>query len=309
MGNIFCFEGINNRIWELPRLFPKLLMKEMEECCNQAEKKLGVNIFQKIFSGKTGNPLEDAYTELAGTYLCDYVIYNSYTEQKIWPELMLGFSLGLNTAMTCGGWISFESGLDILKINYRCMEHLYQQGKYGMTFVAGIPLQVAEQVIRTMGLEGKVRIASETSEHSLLLTGELESMERMHIPLKEEGAMKINQMNTYIPFHYGYHDDFIDEEMKKIQKIPIKDGKHSVYSVYSLHIISKEMIRDELKKNIYTPMQWRRAIDKLEQAGYREFWDVSLTAGDKKITCLSQKDSIFHTFKEFKKAKVKYIDE
>ncbi len=297
---VICFEGINNRVWEILGLFTEDMLVEMEFYSNQARDILGIDCYRKLVLGKTDNEIENAYTELVGTYISNYVIFKYFIKYGIKPDLLIGFSLGLNTAMASSGYISFKDGLDILVVNRHCMEYFYEHGNYGMAFIVGLSLKVVQSIIEEKGMIGKVKIASETSEYSILITGEKYGIDVIEKRILEEGAMHFNRINSYIPFHYNLHNDFVDQKLNKIDDIKVKNGCYKVFSIYSLEMVEEKDIHDELKKNIYSPMNWRRTISELEDMGYKDFWDVSITASNKKMSLLKEKDSTFYTFKHFK---------
>ena len=298
---IICFEGINNRVWEMPILFNEEMCSMMELYSEAATEIVGFNCYKQILEGKSDDEMKNAYTELVGTYICDYVIFQTYLKYGIQPEFLMGFSLGLNTALVCAGNITFEDGLFILVVNRHCMEYLYKNGNYGMAVIVGLELATVERVIQKHNLSERLKIASEASEYSVLITGEKDAIGVIESDILAEGAMRINRINSYIPFHFGLHNEFIDEEVSKINQIKVNAGKYKVYSVYSLDFLSDEdEMTEELKKNIYSPMKWREAFKQLEEKGYRDFWDISLTASNKKMTSLKNNDSLFYSFKQFK---------
>ena len=298
----FCFEGINNRVWALDEKLNERQLELVMYYCEKTRNITEIDYFQKTKQGKTGDELTDARVELIMTYICGCAIFQSYVESGIKPEMLIGYSLGLNTAMACSGAISFEDGIFILDKLYEHMRYVKQQFQYGMALEVGIPLEETVNCLRIRHLEERVHIASENSEHCILLTGEIEALEQLEHVFLEEGALKYVIMKTFIPYHFK--EKFLVKDMiNMFDNLTVKESLYPIFSVYSLKVMNQvDELKAEIKRNVVENMQWRSAIKALEQLGYREFYDVSLIGGNKKITVLTNDDSEFITLKKFNRA-------
>lgn len=306
---VFCFEGINNRVWEIPKLFTGEMLEEMKKTSTMAKDYLGIDVWERIQEGKTTDDFENSYIELVGTFLSDCVIYRQYIKSNIKPECFVGFSLGLNTALVCSGAITFEQGLELLVINKKCMEYYKEAGNFGMAFIVGLSKEVIEGIVEKKKYTSHIKIAGEASDYSVLITGDLEKIQSLEPELLEEGAMRFNRIQSFTPFHFGMHLPLADEQINRVRSFTTKQQQCLVYSAYTLKSIrTKEEVVEELTKNFTTPMRWKELILMLEGKGFREFWDISITGSNKKISVLEERDSIFYTLKDYKKTLHKAIE-
>ena len=300
---VFCFEGINNGVWSLEEKLNRDQLELVLNYCERTRNITGIDYFQKVKQGKTGDELFDASVELIMTYICDCAIFQSYVESGIEPEMLIGYSLGLNTAMACSGAISFEDGIFIVDKLCEHMKYAKQQFPFGMALEVGIPLEEAVQCLNKSHMKKRVHIASENSEHCILLTGEIEALEQLENVFLEEGALKYNIVKTFIPYHFKENSSMKDV-LNIFDMLTVKETLYPIFSVYSLKVMTQvDKLQEEIKRNVYESMRWRDAIAQLERLGYREFYDVSLTGSNKKITVLSNDDSKFITLKKFNRGK------
>lgn len=300
---VFCFEGINNRVWSMEERLNERQLDMVLNYCDRTRSITGIDYFQKMKQGKTGDELKDARVELFMTYICDCAIFQSYVESGIKPEMLIGYSLGLNTAMVCSGAISFEDGIFISEKLSEYMKYTKQQFQFGMALEVGIPFEETVKYLSKSHMEDRVHIASENSEHCILLTGEVGALEQLEDVFVEEGALKYNILKTFIPYHFK-EELWTKDVLHIFDMLTVKESAYPIFSVYSLEVMREALeLQEELKRNVNEQMMWRCAIEKLELLGYRRFYDVSLTGGNKKITVLSNNDSKFITLKKFNRGK------
>lgn len=302
-GTVFCIEGTNSRIKKLISRFNEEQTKQLYQLCEIAEKMLEVNLMEYLQSEVEDRPVEISIRNLVLTYISDYIIFNTYLSHGIKPDVLVGYSLGLNTAMVCAGNLSFEGGLEILQSVKKCLRYADENLHRNMALVVGLTRSQIEAYIEQHHWQEYVSIASINSEYSFLITGEEEYVQNVIDFAQEDGALKAVMIHTYMAFHYDKREDWLEECIKGMDQLEVFDRKFDVMSVYSLDLLedSEEVVKDELKKNVYCQMHWGDALAKLEAEGYHEFWDVSLDGNLKKLSFLTDKKSTFHTFKSLKR--------
>ncbi|WP_026476579.1 acyltransferase domain-containing protein [Alkaliphilus transvaalensis] len=300
---VFCFEGMNSSIGKLISKLDEKQKEKLYTLCEEAKEFMGIDFLENLKHRKEdGSDLEVVFAEMVISYICDYIIFDTYIQNGIKPDILVGYSLGVNTALVCAGYLSFLGGIEILKSTIKCIEYSFNNLKEDMALIVGLPKNYLEEIIIKNGWSNFVSIASENSEVSLLITGEKEYVDYMMEASTNEGALKAIKLNTLIAFHNG-KKDWMEECIKGMDDLVIFKGNRKVLSVYSLDIIKDDenLVREELKKNVYTPMKWREAIESLENQGYNQFWDVSLDGNVKKISTLTKPDSVFYSYKTFLK--------
>lgn len=297
-GIVFCIEGLNNRIKELVSRFNENQMIMLEELCAEASKMTGVNDLMDYLTLKTEvSGVDLSYKNLIFTYIADYIIFQTYLEKGIPPDVIIGYSLGLNTACVCAGNISFEGGIKILQCIKKCLDYACDHLNQDMGLIIGLGEKTIQYLLDRNHWNSKLSIGSINSDYSLLITGEKEYVQKMIDAATSEGALRAVMLHTNIAFHYANKESWLVECIKDINQLEVYKGSYPIMSVYALEFVSEQRVIDELKDNVYCQMKWGEAINKLEEEGYHQFWDVSLDGNLKKITKLNHKDSVFHTFK------------
>lgn len=84
----------------------------------------------------------------------------------------MGYDLGLNTALVCGGYLSFAGGIEILKSVRKCIDYSSQELSREMIIIIGLTRKNVEEIIDVNGWEKYLTIGSENSEYCILVSGE-----------------------------------------------------------------------------------------------------------------------------------------
>lgn len=300
--NVFAFGGIDGGRNALYSVLDQVHLERLYEYCDEAKKITGLDIRKQIEHKVTEDSLDVKFMDWCVTYILDCILFKMYIEKGNKPDMLLGYSLGLNTALYCAGCIEFKDGITILQGIRDCVETSYKLGNKAMGIMIGITKENVQQIITDAGYSEHVRIGSYNSEFCNVVTGDKAMIEELLIVAKEQGCLRTRLLDVPFTFHFGELTEDIEKYLAKISSIQIKQPKVPIFSVYSKEILtSTEQAKKELEINVYSTIQWKDSIDKLEKLGYKRFWDVSADATVRKISVLTDEDAKFYTYKSILK--------
>lgn len=236
-------------------------------------------------------------------YTCDYAIYEWYTAQGVVPDYLIGYSMGLITALACSHAITFEAGAFLLnEINQKDSE------KEGMATIIGFEKDELNRIIKDSQCEDRVFIACENNPYCFGISGYENSIQSVCHMAAERGALNIYAIDSKFAFHTPlYHRPERDLSVS-VEKIKVADSAIPVLSSIDQSIRwNSRDISDELVRNMYSTMKWGRSITALSQSGIKNFIEVGLGKGLTKISRSIEDTCRFDTFDTVSKNIASYV--
>lgn len=189
-------------------------------------------------------------------------------------EVSLGHSLGEVTAIVHCGIVAFEDGIKIIQKRGELME---REGKQGtMMAVVNIDLKMLEDMCKNVSHEisEPVVIANINSPNQVVISGSKEAIKRVvqlaaqnrgrGIPLKVGGA-----------WHSPYLSDAAKEFSGFLDTIQFSKPASKFYSVVDQKILTDlSAIKDSLKGQMLSQVNWVSAIENLTGLGYNTFVEI-----------------------------------
>ncbi|MDK8180282.1 ACP S-malonyltransferase [Paenibacillus sp. UMB4589-SE434] len=296
----FLFQGVGADYRDLLDKFDKEQLEYLKQYCSTVNEEIGIDLYAYLINSedKESVQYDKMFYDWIAIYTCDYIVYQHYDNSGIRPAMMVGYSMGLITAMACGKSISFAAGLRMLQTIYE-----YPKGHAdlcSMGVIVGKTYSEICDIIVHCKTENDVYIASENNDTCLVISGIKDSVHQVLKIAEQEGAIKASTINTPYAFHSPYAARGIDMFVNLVEKTTICDGEIPIVSVFTQTVIqSASDLKDELIKNMASPMNWNASILKLGEWGVNHFVEVSLDDSLTKISRLINLDYEFLTYKKF----------
>ena len=189
------------------------------------------------------------------------------------PDMLAGHSLGEISALTAGKVLSFEDGLNLVKIRSEEMQKACLKQKSTMAAI----LQMDEKIINEVctKIEGIVVPANYNCPGQIVISGEQKSVELACEKLKKLGARRA----VILPVGGAFHSPLMEpakEKLKKfIEKTNFNEPLCPVYqNVTAKAIVNSESIKANLIKQLISPVRWEQSINKMINDGANEFIEV-----------------------------------
>ena len=198
-------------------------------------------------------------------------------EKNIFPEAVLGLSLGEYSALAGAGVVAPENVLKAVTFRGKKMKEAGAGGDWGMSAVLGM----SEDDIRKACQEAGCYPTNFNCPGQIVISGEKESVDKAGELLKEAGAKRVIPLAVSGPFHTPYMKsagDALAEFLPTVGMSPAKcqiifnatgdDGDVKPFEN------EKEKIVDLLVRQVQNPVLMEKSLDLLLDEGFDDFIEI-----------------------------------
>jgi len=242
-----------------------------QELFEKANDILGFSITDVMFEG-TKEELKQTKVTQPAIFLHS-VILAKVLGDGFKPEMVAGHSLGELSALVANGVLSFEDGLQLVSKRALAMQEACEIKPSTMAAVLGLENEVVEDVCKEV--EGVVVAANYNCPGQLVISGEIEAVEKACEVLKEKGARKA----VLLPVGGAFHSPMMEPAREKLAKaIEETEFKEPICPVYQNVVAKAVTDPQEIKKNLISqltaPVKWTQCVQAMITDGGNEFIEV-----------------------------------
>ena len=243
----------------------------------EADDTLGFSLSSLILNG----PKEDLdLTENTqpAIFLISYSIFRLIKEEfnidLNKANFFAGHSLGEYSALASAGALSFSDTLKILKIRGNAMQSSVPKGVGGMVAVLGSEIEIIENFISENKTKYECYIANDNSPGQIVLSGNLEDLEKIMIDLKLANIKNI-KLPVSAPFHCKLMNKATIVMNEEIKKLNFEEPKNILISnVTGKEISNSNELKDLLVKQIESRVRWRESVLLMVDKGINQFIEI-----------------------------------
>lgn len=187
------------------------------------------------------------------------------------PDFVAGHSLGEYTALAVSGVLSVPDTISLVVERSRLMQHACDERPGGMAALIGIDEITVEEVCREAG----TYISNVNSGEQIIISGEHMSLARAIDLAAARGARKAIPLSVGGAFHSGLMASAqhgLNEVMKKLNflepAVPI------IANVDAHPLTNASDVREELKLQLTSCVQWRKSVDAMTDRGVGRFVEI-----------------------------------
>ncbi|NOV88895.1 malonyl CoA-acyl carrier protein transacylase [Clostridium acetobutylicum] len=300
--NAFIFQGVGIKYQKFLTLLDESQRELLKEYCSIVYKKIKLDLWGYLTRSLSGE-YDDKFSDWVSIYTIDCVVYNTYIEDGIKPSVLLGYSMGLITALACGKAISFEEGLELLSMSYNYPKYTSRKDE-GMGLVTGMTCSDIKKIIDKNELGDYAYIASENNEYCILVSGMKNRVDKLLSIALTEGALSAKDIDSPYAFHSKYALIGIEEYEKLVSRLCVCNLKIPIISSYDQRIIVDSCeLKKELVKNVWGEMKWMASVEKAININNYNFFEVSLIDSISRFSRMINSNCKFFTYKSFMKIK------
>ena len=245
-------------------------VEESRELFKKANNILNFNITELMFEGTSEDLLQTKVTQPA---IFIHSVISALTSKTFKPDVCAGHSLGEFSALVATKSVSFEDGLKLVSIRANAMQRACQETKGTMAAILGLSDDIVESACNE--IDGIVKPANYNCPGQLVISGELNAVEKTCELLKEKGARRA----LILPVSGAFHSDLMNSasnELKKgIDNIDFKKPNCPIYQNFTASaVIDPLFIRENLLNQLTGPVLWTQSINKMISNGVKEFIEV-----------------------------------
>ena len=242
-----------------------------QELFEKANAILGFSITDIMFEG-TAEQLKQTKVTQPAIFLHS-VILAKVLGDDFKPEMVAGHSLGELSALVANGVLSFEDGFTLVSKRALAMQKACEAQESTMAAVLGLEDAVVEAVCNE--IEGVVVAANYNCPGQLVISGEIEAINKACDMLKDKGARRALVLPVGGAFHSPLMEPAREELAAAIEATPFNVPVCPVYqNVVAKAVTSPEEIKENLIAQLTAPVKWTQCIQTMIADGGTEFVEV-----------------------------------
>ena len=243
----------------------------------EADDTLGFSLSNLILNGPK-DELDLTENTQPAIFLVSYSIFKLIKEEfnidLNRASFFAGHSLGEYSALTAAGSLSLASTLKILKIRGKAMQSSVPKGVGGMVAVLGSEIKKIEKIIQENKSKYECFIANDNSEGQIVLSGNIDDLEKMTIDLKAASIKNI-KLPVSAPFHCKLMNKATHVMNEEIPKLNFEEPRNTLVSnVTGKEISNSNELKDLLVKQIENRVRWRESVLLMINKGVNQFIEI-----------------------------------
>ncbi len=237
----------------------------------QANAILGFSITNVMFGGTEEDLKQTKVTQPA--IFLHSVILSKILGKSFQPQMVAGHSLGEFSALVANQTLSFEDGLQLVYKRAMAMQKACELQAGTMAAVLGLEDAVVEEVCQK--IDGTVTPANYNCPGQLVISGELNAVEKACEAMKEAGAKRALILPVGGAFHSVLMKPAEEELAKAIENTTFNKPICPVYqNVTTTAVYNPDEIKKNLINQLTAPVKWTQSVQQMIKDGASEFVEV-----------------------------------
>ncbi|WP_299710342.1 ACP S-malonyltransferase [uncultured Tenacibaculum sp.] len=242
-----------------------------QELFEKANSILGFSITDVMFEGSAEELKQTKVTQPA--IFLHSVILAKVLGGEFKPDMVAGHSLGELSALVANGVLSFEDGLTLVSKRALAMQQACEAQESTMAAVLGLEDAVVEEVCES--IDGVVVAANYNCPGQLVISGEIEAINKACDVLKEKGAKRALVLPVGGAFHSPLMEPAREELAKAIEETTFNTPNCPVYqNVAAKAITDPNEIKENLIAQLTAPVKWTQCVQAMIADGATEVIEV-----------------------------------
>lgn len=244
------------------------LAQDMFENANDI---LGFKITDTMFEGTTDDLKETKVTQPA--IFLHSVILAITLGDTFKPDMVAGHSLGEFSALVANGSLSFEDGLKLVSQRAIAMQKACELQPGTMAAVLGLDDDIVEKICATT--EGVVVAANYNCPGQLVISGDIEAINKACEALREEGARRALVLPVGGAFHSPLMEPAREELAAAIENTSFSKPNCPIYQNVTANAVTDESkIKINLISQLTAPVRWTQSVQQMIADGATLFTEV-----------------------------------
>jgi len=182
-----------------------------------------------------------------------------------------GLSLGEYSALVASGALEFKDAVRLVRRRGELMEEAARNNPGTMASILGMSPEDLKEVCMEAGSE----IANFNSPGQIVISGKIESVKKAMVLAEKKGAKKAILLNVSGPFHSSFMKEAALEFKKELDKTKFSSPKIPIVSnVTADYENDPADIKENLVKQLYSPVRWEESVIKISRDGCGTFLEI-----------------------------------
>ena len=242
-----------------------------QELFEQANEILGFSITDTMFEG-TAEDLKQTKVTQPAIFLHSVILAKTLGD-SFKPDMVAGHSLGEFSALVANGTLNFEDGLRLVSQRAMAMQKACELKPSTMAAVLGLDDDIVEKVCAMT--EGIVVAANYNCPGQLVISGEIEAINKACETLKEEGARRALVLPVGGAFHSPLMEPAREELAAAIENTAFRKPICPIYqNVSTVAVTDENTIKANLISQLTAPVKWTQSVQQMIADGATHFTEV-----------------------------------
>ncbi|MDY2585781.1 ACP S-malonyltransferase [Winogradskyella aquimaris] len=242
-----------------------------QELFEKANDILGFSITDIMFEGSDEDLKQTKVTQPA--IFLHSVILAKTLGDSFKPDMVAGHSLGEFSALVASGALTFEDGLKLVSQRAQAMQKACELQPSTMAAVLGLDDDVVEKICAMT--EGVVVAANYNCPGQLVISGEVEAVNKACEALKEEGARRALVLPVGGAFHSPLMEPAREELAAAIENTMFSKPNCPIYQNVTAYAVTNENdIKANLISQLTAPVRWTQSVQQMIADGATHFTEV-----------------------------------
>ena len=244
--------------------------REAREMCQSANRLLGFSLTDVMFEGSEEDLKQTKVTQPA-VFLHSVVAQQLMTIER--PDMVAGHSLGEFSALVACGALRFEDALLLVSARAQAMQAACEANPGTMAAVLGLEDEKVDEICKNHK-DGIVVAANFNCPGQVVISGEIDAIEAICPVMKENGARRALRLPVGGAFHSPLMQPAAEALAEAINKTEFHKPFCPIYqNVTAKPSMKPEEIRENLLKQLTSPVRWTQSVQNMIADGATEFYE------------------------------------
>jgi len=208
-------------------------------------------------------------------FITSVILGKILIERGLHPVAVAGHSLGEYSALTISNSVSFEKGLELVKVRSESMEKAGNLQNGTMAAIVGLEEKEVQLICSSYRGKGLIVIANHNSPKQIVVSGTSDAIFETIEKVKCKGAKLALELKVSGAFHSPLMTPAKETLAKILDSITFNDPQYPLFNnVNSKPLFSGEKIKKSLLEQLEKPVLWTESIIEMKNFGVESFLEV-----------------------------------
>ena len=240
---------------------------------NQAQEAMDFDILETMFTDKEGKLGETQNTQPA---LLTHSIALLEALNDINVDYTMGHSLGEYSSLVASGVLSFDDAVKIVRKRGELMAQAFPNGVGSMAAVLGLDFDDVDKICKDLSTKDElIEPANINSPGQIVVSGHKNLIDKLVEEGKSLGAKRVLPLAVSGPFHSSMMSVIEEDFAAYINQFEWHNAKFPVVQNYNAQgETDKEVIKHNIVKQLYSPVQFIKSTEWLIDQGVEHFVEI-----------------------------------
>ncbi|MBA5999666.1 ACP S-malonyltransferase [Staphylococcus aureus] len=243
------------------------------EILTSAAKTLDFDILETMFTDEEGKLGETENTQPA---LLTHSSALLAALKNLNPDFIMGHSLGEYSSLVAADVLSFEDAVKIVRKRGQLMAQAFPTGVGSMAAVLGLDFDKVDEICKSLSSDDKIiEPANINCLGQIVVSGHKALIDELVEKGKSLGAKRVMPLAVSGPFHSSLMKVIEEDFSSYINQFEWRDAKFPVVqNVNAQGETDKEVIKSNMVKQLYSPVQFINSTEWLIDQGVDHFIEI-----------------------------------